>query len=63
MGDSTEGFREALDFTSCHSLQTRRHDRTNGKRAELAGKYNVPDVSHGNYKSTALIILSDTYDS
>ena len=47
MGDSTEGFREALDLTSCHSLQARRHDSKDGERAELAGKHHVPDVSYG----------------
>jgi hypothetical protein len=47
MGHSTEGFWEALDITSCNSLQACRNDSTNGERTELAGKHHLPDVPYG----------------
>lgn len=47
MGDSTDGFWEALDITSRDSLQACRNDSTDGECTKLAGKHHVPDVSYG----------------
>ena len=57
MGAAAQMLRQTPLFSRSGEEQTRGDDRACGKRAELAGERDIPDVQHGELQAVGFVII------